>query len=80
MEVRASSLVASALTEERAAGLTRSRPPAAGARSPRRRLPVSRGRGRLAAPGFADDDPGHPPPSWEEFLAPMPLSDPLWRG
>ena len=62
LEVRASSLVASALTQERAAGLTRTRPPAGAP-------PPSATPTEAAAPGFDEGDAGHPPPSWEEFLA-----------
>ncbi|MGA9112796.1 MAG: DNA primase [Candidatus Dormiibacterota bacterium] len=70
LEVSASSLVASALTEVRAANLTRGRSTGERVTAP---LGVGSPSPAVEAdsgdPGLADDDPGNPPPSWEEFLA-----------
>ena len=69
LEVSASSLVASALTEVRAANLTRGRSAADRATAPAAAPPAAAGEADSADPGLADGDPGNPPPSWEEFLA-----------
>lgn len=81
LEVSASSLVASALTEVRAANLTRGRsaadrpspPPGAASSSPAAEAGST-------DPGLDEGDPGNPPPSWEEFLAAYAAQRPALAG
>ncbi|MGD1034013.1 MAG: DNA primase [Candidatus Dormibacteria bacterium] len=70
LEVSASSLVASALTEVRAANLTRARSAVDRGGAPPGGVPPSPAvDAGSAEPGLDEEDPGNPPPSWEEFLA-----------
>ncbi len=70
VDVSAPSLLSSAVADKRVASLTRSR--SAGSRgtpalsAPPPPPPVA---GGAMDAGLAEEDPGHPPPSWEEFLA-----------